>query len=156
MPTRVIQGERIGRQGQIRLGCSATLFNQEQDKILLTRRSDNGLWCLPGGGIDPGESIEETCIREVLEETGLRVTVRKILGIYSSPDWLVEYPDGNRVQIVAVNFAVDLIEGQATTTPEVTEIGYFNQQEIETLDLLINHRQRIQDAFSHHCEAFIR
>lgn len=156
MTTRVIHGDRIGRQGQIRLGCSATLFNQDQDKILLTRRSDNGLWCLPGGGIDPGESIEETCVREVLEETGLRVAVKKLIGIYSSPDWLVEYPDGNRVQIVAVNFAVELIDGQAAPTQEVTEMGYFNQQEIESLDLLINHRQRIQDAFTYNGDAFIR
>ena len=156
MPTRIITGERIAKQGRIRIGCSATIFNDQRDRVLLTRRADNGLWCLPGGGMDPGEFMEETCVREVLEETGMRVMVKRIIGIYSSPNWLVEYPDGNRVQIVALNFEAQVVGGEIKTTHEVSEYGYFSQAEIDTLDLMVNHRQRILDAFEQQQDAFIR
>ncbi len=53
--TRILYGDRIGRQGKIRLGCIAILFDEKQEKVLLTRRADNGQWCLPGGGAEPGE-----------------------------------------------------------------------------------------------------
>jgi len=89
--TKVIRGERIGKNGRIRLGCSATIFNESREKVLLTKRTDNGLWCLPGGGVDPGESVEETVIREVQEETGLTVRVLRLIGVYSDPNWLVVY-----------------------------------------------------------------
>lgn len=156
MPTRLIPGTRIGKQGRIRFGCSAVLFDEAHEKVFLTRRTDNGLWCLPGGAMDPGENIEEACVREVFEETGLRVQVVRLIGIYSSPDWLVEYPDGKRVQIVAVSFETRLEGGELTINREVSEFGYFSLAEIETLDMMVHHKQRIADAFDGRPEAFIR
>ncbi len=70
-------GERIGRTAQLKLGTSAIILDEAGDNILLTRRTDNGRWCLPGGAMDPGESLEECCIREVWEETGLIGFCRK-------------------------------------------------------------------------------
>ena len=156
LPTRIIPGSRIGKQGRIRFGCSAAIFDSTRQKILLTRRTDNGLWCLPGGALDPGESVEEACVREVLEETGLRVRVKRLIGIYSSPDWLIEYPDGNRVQIVAASFEAVLEEGVPQVTSEVSESGYFTLAEIQNLELMLNHKQRIEDAFENRVGAFIR
>jgi ADP-ribose pyrophosphatase YjhB (NUDIX family) len=156
MPTRLVSGNRIGRQGCLRIGCSATVFSPERDKVLLTRRTDNNLWCLPGGAMEAGESAEETCIREVLEETGLNGRVTRLIGIYSSPDWLVEYPDGKRVQIIAICFEVEVTGGQLTINNEANEFGYFSLEELDNLDLMMHHRQRIADAFSEQCEAFIR
>ena len=88
---KLIQGERVGLQARLRPGASATIFDDARQKVLLTRRSDNGRWCLPGGGMDPGESAEETCVREALEETGLNVQVTKLVGVYTSPHIMVEY-----------------------------------------------------------------
>ena len=156
MPTKVIQGERVGRQGRIRTGCSAIIFDARREKILLTRRTDNGLWCLPGGGIDPGESAAEACEREIREETGLNARVTLLIGVYSSPDWLVEYPDGNKAQIVALSFEAEALEGMLTTNREVSEFGYFTPQEIEHLDMMLNHVQRIRDALVNQQAAFIR
>ncbi len=156
MTTKILRGSRIGKQGRIRTGCSAAIFDQAHEKILLTRRTDNGLWCLPGGGVDPGESVAETCVREIYEETGLRARVTRLIGVYSSPDWLVEYADGNRVQIVALSFEAIVEDGQLSQTKEVSEFGYFSLAEIERLDLMQNHRQRIIDAFDGKIEAYIR
>lgn len=156
MPTIIIQGERVGRQGKIRTGCSAIIFDARHEKILLTRRTDNGLWCLPGGGIDPGESASEACVREIREETGLNARVTRLIGVYSSPDWLVEYPDGNKVQIVALSFEAEALEGDLSTNSEVSEFGYFTPQEIEHLDVMLNHVQRIKDALENQGAAFVR
>lgn len=66
---QIIYGERAGRLGRLAVGCSATIFDETRQKVFLTRRSDNGKWCLPGGQMEPGESAVEACQREVAEET---------------------------------------------------------------------------------------
>jgi 8-oxo-dGTP pyrophosphatase MutT (NUDIX family) len=156
MSTRILHGERIGRQGRLRVGSSAVIFDSAREKVLLTRRVDNDLWCLPSGGMDPGESASETCVREVLEETGLAVSVTHLIGVYTSPNWLIEYPDGSRVQMVAFCFEAEILSGELGTSDEVSELGYFSFAEIERLNLMANHRQRILDAFEDRREAFIR
>ena len=154
--TKVIPGERIGKDGRIRLGCSATIFDGSREKVLLTKRADNGLWCLPGGGVDPGESVEETIIREVQEETGLTVRVLRLIGVYSDPNWLVVYNERDSVQIVALNFEVVITAGQPGLSDETSDWGYYSLEEISQLDMLLNHYTRIQDAFTAQREAFVR
>ncbi|HSO27305.1 MAG TPA: NUDIX domain-containing protein, partial [Anaerolineales bacterium] len=149
-------GERIGRQAVLRLGCSATIFDPTGTKVLLTQRSDNQLWCLPGGGVDPGESVAETCVREVWEETGLEVQIERLLGVYSDPDVIVEYRDGNRFQLVALNFAVRITGGAPGLSVETSAVDYFTAEAIENLPLLANQRQRIADAFAFQEAAFVR
>ncbi len=153
---RILEGDRIGKLGRIRCGCSATIFDLAGEKILLTRRSDNGQWCLPGGGIDPGESAAEACQREVWEETGLRVRLKRLTGIYSSPHRLIEYPDGNRFQIVAFNFEAEVLQGELKLSDETLEVGFIPLAQIDQLDLLTIHRERIQDALAQQSEAFFR
>ena len=153
--TQVIYGERIGRQGKIRLGCSAAIFD-EQGRILLTRRADNGQWCLPSGAMDPGESAAEACEREVLEETGLIVRVTRLVGVYSHPDQLTVYPDGNKVQIVALHFEAEFTGGEPGLSSETTDIGYFTLQELENLEFLGRHKERILDTLKNQGEAVIK
>src|SRR5687768_9481210 len=105
--TQVIYGPRLGKEGKIRFGCSAIIFDEARTKVLLTRRADNGLWCAPGGGMEPGESAVEACEREVLEETSVTVRVKRLVGVYSNPDQLVIYPEGTKVQIVALSFEAE-------------------------------------------------
>ncbi len=54
----------------------------DEDRILLTKREDFEVWCLPGGGVDPGESVAQAAIREAREETGLEVQLTRLVGIY--------------------------------------------------------------------------
>ncbi len=153
---KIIQGERVGRQARLRPGASAIIFDSSREKVLLTRRSDNGRWCLPGGGMDPGESAEETCVREALEETGLQVRVTKLVGIYTSPNIMVEYADGGRVQPVSFSFEAEVIGGELSLSDETTEYGYFSVNELDAVDLLEHHRQRIEDAMQNRVAAFYR
>jgi 8-oxo-dGTP pyrophosphatase MutT (NUDIX family) len=156
LKTRIIHGERIGRTGQIRVGSAAVIFDDRREKILLTQRSDNGQWCLPGGGLDPGESAAENCIREVFEETGLEVAIKRLIGIYSSPHYLIQYPDGRKVQIVAFCFECEITGGELGLSNETSAYGYYSKKEIESLDLIDTHILRIQDAFDDQKTPYIR
>lgn len=124
--------------------------------MLLTRRADNGKWCLPSGHMEAGESAVETCIREVKEETGLTVQVKRLVGIYTNPHRLLEYPDGNRFHLVALSFEAEMIDGELTTSDETTEFGYFSLPEIYKLDMVQMHIERIEDTLKEQPQAFMR
>lgn len=154
--SNLIQGDRVGRHGKLRPGASAIIFDNARQMVLLTRRTDNGRWCLPGGGMDPGESAAETCVREVLEETGLDVQVTKLVGVYTSPDIMVEYADGNRIQPVAFSFEAEVVGGELCLSDETTEFGYVAIQELDAIDLMEHHKQRIKDALQNQKAAFFQ
>lgn len=153
---RVEYGDRIGKTAPLRVGCAAIIFDETGEKVLLTRRADNGDWCLPGGGMDAGESAEEACIREVWEEIGLTVEVTRLTGIYTSPHRITVYKDGNRFQFVSFSFAAKIVAGTPGLSDEVTAVGYFTRAEMETLSMVEPHRERIEDAFAGQVAAFIR
>ncbi len=153
---KIITGHRVGQNGTIRVGCSAVIFNKDREKILLTRREDNNQWCLPGGGMEPGESASETCIREVEEETGLQVTIKRLIGVYTTPNELIVYRDGNKIHLVALCFEAEIVGGELRLSCETTEYGYFSYQEIQGLDMLLNHVQRIEDAYTEKMTTLIR
>jgi len=153
--TQVLYGPRLGKQGKLRLGCSAAIFDQD-GRILLTRRADNGQWCLPGGGVESGESVAEACEREVFEETGLRVRVRRLVGVYSHPDQLVIYPDGNKAHIIALHFTAEVVGGEPGLSNETTDFGYFTLPEVEGLEMIGRHKERVSDTLGNYPEALIK
>ena len=153
--TQVLYGERLSKQGEIRLGCSAAIFD-EQGRVFLTRRTDNGQWCLPGGGMESGESVQEACEREVWEETGLHVRALRLVGVYSHSDQLVVYPDGNKAHIVALHFEAEIIDGEPALSNETTDFGFFTLEEVQALDMFGRHRERILDTLEKHPQALIK
>lgn len=154
--TQIFYGDRLARGGKIRLGSSAIIFDDTRTKVLLTRRTDNGLWCLPGGAMDSGESAAEGCEREVFEETGLSVRVKRLVGVYSDPNQLIVYPDGNKVHIVALSFEAEIINGTLGLSNETTDAGFFSVQGIGAMPMLGNHAGRVQDALLGLPEAIIK
>ena len=144
--TQVLFGPRLGKEGVLRVGCSATIFDEKREKVLLTQRTDNGRWCLPGGGMESGESAIEACEREVWEETGLKVRVTRLIGIYSNPDQLVIYPDGNKAFFVVMSFEVKIISGELGLSDETTAFGYFSLKEMESMPIHAEHKARVEDA----------
>jgi ADP-ribose pyrophosphatase YjhB (NUDIX family) len=153
--TQVLYGPRLAKAGKIRVGCSAAIFD-EQRRVLLTRRADNGQWCLPSGGMESGESAAEACEREVFEETGLRVRVKRLVGVYSHPDQLVVYPDGNKAHIVALHFEAEVIDGELGLSDETTDFGYFTLDEMQDMEFLGRHKERILDTLGNYPEALIK
>jgi ADP-ribose pyrophosphatase YjhB (NUDIX family) len=133
---------------QVRLSVSAVVRRRDGgSEILLMQRSDNGLWGLPGGYVEPGESVVAATEREVREETGTRIRVGRLVGIYSDPArQVIEYADGQRIQAVNLCFeAVALAEGPATTPEETLATGYFAPEALPE-SLVPIHGIRISDA----------
>ena len=152
---RFVYGNRIGKKYDLRPSVVALLFDDRRDKILLTRRTDNGKWCLPGGAIDAGETVSEACEREMLEETGLVVRVIRLVGVYSSPDKIIEYADGNRYQPLTLSFEVDAIGGELRLSDETCDFGFFTISNLDSVDLWEFTQDRIDDALIGIESAFI-
>jgi ADP-ribose pyrophosphatase YjhB (NUDIX family) len=113
----------------------------QNGKILLTKREDFEVWCLPGGAVDEGESVAQAAIREAREETGLQVELTRLIGLYSHP---------NESALIGhiVSFAAHPVGGEYKADPnEVVDMRYFAPDEIPA-DLLVMHIRRIKDAFS--------
>ena len=106
--------------------------------------------------MEAGESAAEACAREVREETGLEVRVTRLIGVYSSPDRLVTYADGNAYHLVGLFFAAEVLGGDLGLSNETTEWGYFTQAEVATLDLMEHHRERVADGWAGGAAAVIR
>jgi len=111
---------------RIRVGVGVIVLD-ERGRVLLERRSDCSWWGLPGGQIEPGETIEEAAVREVKEETGLMVQVTRLLGIYSKPsERIVTYPDkGDVVHLVDIILEASIESGTLTCSHESTDLQFF-------------------------------
>ncbi|MGW1145138.1 NUDIX domain-containing protein [Streptomyces sp. NPDC002454] len=80
---------------------SASVFvRDEAGRLLLLKRVDNGLWTIPTGGVKKGETVGQAGVRECREETGLDVEVTGLVGVFSTPDHVIVYLHGDRVDEV--------------------------------------------------------
>jgi 8-oxo-dGTP pyrophosphatase MutT (NUDIX family) len=127
------------------VGANVAIFDSA-GRVLLTRRQDNGLWCLPGGHMDLHETLQQTALREAQEETGLTVELERLAGIYSS-----HYPAGTfgdnspaRHLVIAL-FRAHATGGNLALNDEVTEFGWFAPDHLPA-DLIPQHVRRIHDA----------
>jgi len=141
---------------RIQYGASAFILN-ERGYLLLQMRQDNRHWAMPGGRQDIGESIAQTCLREVWEETGLRVRIKRLIGVYTDPTQylIARYPGGDVVQICSMCFECEIIGGQITISPESVEIGFYPLDALPQ-PMLLTHKIRIQDALAQSGHPFIR
>ena len=99
------------------IGTNVVVIKDGQ--VLLTKRSDIPVWCLPGGGVEAGESVAQTAVREVLEETGVAVQLTRLVGVYSRPTW---GGDGDHVLVFT---AVPLSDRLQAHDDETVALGYF-------------------------------
>lgn len=135
--------------------CAVAL--DDGGRILLHRRADNGFWGLPGGKVDPGESVSSAVVREVSEETGLRVSVLRLTGVYSDPAVRVvaAYPDGCVVHYVNLTFLCRVEGGEPAVSSEGLEVGFFAPDRLPE-PFLLGHRIRLEDALSLRVEPYVR
>lgn len=114
-------------------------------RVLLHRRTDSGLWSLPGGGIEVGESVTEALVREVKEETGLDVAVVQLVGVYSDPRYVVAYDDGEVRQQFSLCFTCQVTGGYLLISEESRELRYIDPRELDTLPIGAGTRVRLRD-----------
>lgn len=134
---------------------ASVIAPNEEGKILLQKRSDTGLWALPGGAMEIGETLGQTAIRETREETGLDVELEYIVGIYTNPHHVVAFSTGEVRQQFSLCFACRIIGGEIKVSDESTDVDFFSPEEIETLNMHPSIRLRIQHYLEHRERPFI-
>ena len=122
--------EHVGHDLLLLPGASAVV-RDGNGRILLLRRGDTGRWSLPAGMIDPGEQPAEAAVREVYEETGVRVEVERLGGVVMHG---TAYPNGDRCEYLAVWFRCRPIGGEARPDgDESLEVAWFAPDELPEL-----------------------
>ncbi|MGR6320355.1 NUDIX domain-containing protein [Micromonospora soli] len=135
---------------------AVTVFVQdEQGRVLLIQRTDNGLWALPGGAQDFGEHIAETAVRETREETGIEVQVTGVVGIYTNPNHVVEYSDGEVRQQFSICFRSQYVGGAPTTSNESSAVRWVEWEALDRLSIHPSMRLRIDHGFERRSEPYI-
>lgn len=132
--------KKVGHEPII-LNFAGGILTNNQNEILLQKRSDFDAWGLPGGVLEFGESAQEACIREFLEETGLKVRTKSLLGL--STNFIQYYPNQDVAQAVTIEFIVELVE---KTSKEVSS---------ETLDLKYFSKDKLPKIFNKQHQLFI-
>ena len=99
------------------ISVASCIFSKDLEEILLIKRRDVPVWVLPGGGIDPNETPEKAICREVEEETGYKVSIKRKIG---------EYFPLNRLTRVTHLYKCEIISGEASTSDETKEVKFFS------------------------------
>lgn len=119
----------------------------DKDRLLLIHKVDNDLWALPGGGHDPGESIVDTAVREVQEETGIDVEITGLVGTYTDPRHVMAYDDGEVRQQFSLCFYGRPIGGVAREDgTETKAVRWVDPAQLGELNIHPSMRRRIDHA----------
>lgn len=135
------------KANSLKPGGSA-IVTDEQGRILMQRRTDSGNWALPGGVMDIGETLQQCVIREVKEETGLDIEITGLLGVYTDPQHVIAYADGEVRQEFNLTYHGRVIGGQIAVSRESTEVRFIHPDELAQLPVHDTVRLRLQ----HHAE----
>ncbi|MGF7058540.1 NUDIX domain-containing protein [Brassicibacter mesophilus] len=129
-------------------GIAVVIFNDKKE-VLLQKRADVGLWGIPSGHVEPGETVTNAAIREVIEETGLHIEILRFIGVYSDPSSQVfEYPDGRVTHFVTCCFQAKVIGGKISCdSPETLELKYFPTNMLPS-NIIKIHPSWLNDALS--------
>jgi 8-oxo-dGTP pyrophosphatase MutT (NUDIX family) len=113
----------LGHQLLFLPAVTALVFDDEE-RLLLNRRADNGRWSLVGGICEPGEQPATTAVREVMEETAVQVVVERLVLVQTNPP--VEYPNGDVTQYLDLTFRCRAVGGEARVADdESLDVGWF-------------------------------
>ncbi|HVK37291.1 MAG TPA: NUDIX domain-containing protein [Candidatus Kapabacteria bacterium] len=112
------------------LPTTAFVLLDAHDRVLLHRRSDNGRWCCPGGVVEVGETIIESALRELREETDLEAVDPTLFGIFAGEDFVAHYPNGDRTAVVQFVFLTRSWRGEMRLDDESTEAEFFAAADI--------------------------
>ena len=121
------------------LGADAAVFRDDQ--LLLIKRADDGLWAMPGGLVDIGETWAEAALRELREETGVQGTVAQLLGLFDGRLWGSKW----RFHLYLAVFEIQANTADPVSGPETSDVGFFSANALP--DLSAGHHLRIPFIF---------
>jgi ADP-ribose pyrophosphatase YjhB (NUDIX family) len=128
VPAETIRKQFADEVGTItpKVGTDAAIFN-ERGEILLMERSDGSGWCLPCGFVEPGETPVEGIIREVREETGLEIRVKRLVGIFTRKPSAQHGPH----TIIMIVHLCEIVAGELTLSHEGSDLRYWPIDEVQ-------------------------
>jgi ADP-ribose pyrophosphatase YjhB (NUDIX family) len=134
---------------------AVTAFVQDASgRLLMIRRTDNDLYAIPGGAQEIGETIAQTVVREVREETGITVNVKGLIGVYSDPAHVIAFSDGEVRQEFSLCFRARPIEGELRTSSESKEVLWVEPAGLADVNVHPSIRLRIRHGFERRTEPF--
>ncbi|MGH3798400.1 MAG: NUDIX hydrolase [Pseudonocardiaceae bacterium] len=133
----------------------SAIVTDDHDGVLLILRTDNNYWSIPGGGVKPGESVRDAAAREVKEETGIDCEVTGLVGIYSDPNHVAVYDDGEVRQEFSICFITKMLGGTMQTSNESSEVRFAPPEAIERLRVHPSVRLRIRHYLERRTEPYI-
>ncbi len=119
----------IGHRPILLVGAAILVFDS-QNRLLLMKRSDNRCWGIPGGSIEPGETLEIAARRETYEETNLEIDELSLFGVFSGPEFYYKYPNGDETYNVTAAYLSHAWHGEVRLNEEHTEWRWFAIHEI--------------------------
>lgn len=124
----------VGHQDLLLSAVAVALLNPEKE-VLLVRKSEEDLWAFPGGYMEPGETVADTAVREIREETNLDITVTRLIGVCSGPTIRKQYPNGDIVSplIIFVEGQVKNYDQLSPDLHEVQEARFFDLKSAPSL-----------------------
>jgi ADP-ribose pyrophosphatase YjhB (NUDIX family) len=145
------------KPNSIRPATAVALFDASGN-ILLLRRKDNEKWTMPGGTLDHGESLTDCAVREVNEETGLKIRIAGLIGTYSDPNILIAYSDGEVRQEFTLVYAAEIESGDLKIDEESKEAAWVSLASSADLPLAESQRRRLSDvsAYQKEHKTFLR
>lgn len=129
----------------VKVAVSA-LVRDRQGRILMIRRTDNDRYAIPGGGLETGETVTQAVEREVYEETGIIVRVQSLVGVFSNPQHVIAFDDGEVRQEFSICFRADPLGGEIRTGSESKEVDWIAPDRLHELNIHPSIRLRIERA----------
>lgn len=123
---------------------AVAVLTDEQGRVLLQRRADNGDWALPGGAMEIGETLAQCAVREVREETGLDIEITGLIGIYSDPQHVIAYADGEVRQQFSVAYRGRITGGTLAISEESTDMRFVDPASFDDLPIHESTRLRLR------------
>lgn len=123
----------IGTKPIIAPGSAIIVLN-EQNELLLQLRADTHDWGLPGGGMEVGDSFEETAQKELLEETGLIAEAFQLVGLASGKELYYKFPHGDEIYNATAIYKAINITGTLKKDAESKELQYFALNQLPILN----------------------
>ncbi|WP_067531097.1 NUDIX hydrolase [Nocardia crassostreae] len=141
------------RANSIRVAVSAVV-RDDAGRLLLIHRTDNSRHSIPGGGLEIGETPVQAVVREVKEETGIDVVVTGLVGVFSNPDHVIAYDDGEVRQEFSVCFRADPIGGALRPSAESKAVEWVAPDELAARDIHPSIRLRIDRGLEYRAEPY--
>ncbi|MBO0883474.1 MAG: NUDIX domain-containing protein [Mycobacterium sp.] len=126
----------------------------DADRVLMIRRTDSGLYAIPGGQQEIGETISQTVMREVKEETGIDVEPTQVTGIYTDPDHVIAFSDGEVRQEFSICFTARMVGGQPRISDESSEVLWVAPDELDSLNIHPSIRLRIDHGYERRAQPY--